>query len=384
MPSPPGQSQPIFGSQGQPPSMEPPRSQGQTNPLSPNRSGQGSNVPSPLLLTPQNSDSDVRPGLGPYQNLGHSRKSSRPLSTEDLVARSPARPQFGQQAPYQLRLPGEPGEDDLEDQPHPIDRNAVQLVQGGRPNVDKSSTPERSLPTTRPLNTQFTQPALRHPMSPATYPLPEDTLFSPVISSAAQVPPPPPPKWPDQATPSQSLDRSNTINTHASTISQMSGQLHVPSPPPVQAQGAKDHPDSITPPSPHITPQITPERSPEQRSTLPAISSPAAGNKYTVSPLPSPLPPGHGSTPGAVTPTRSPQPSQEKIPVSEGIGSPVGFGRRRASQEEKILVEEGLIRPGSSPVGPPVEVEDVVPSMSATSYPGQEWHPYGNGYEEWD
>jgi hypothetical protein len=64
----------------------------------------------------------------------------------------------------------------------------------------------------------------------------------------------------------------------------------------------------------------------------------------------------------------------EKILVDES-GSP--SSRRRQSQEEKILVEEGMVRPGTTP-------EEEIPSMSATSYPGQEWHPYGNGYEEWD
>jgi hypothetical protein len=43
------------------------------------------------------------------------------------------------------------------------------------------------------------------------------------------------------------------------------------------------------------------------------------------------------------------------------------------SQEEKILADEALLT-----------VEDEVATMSATSYPGQEWHPYMNGYEEWD
>jgi hypothetical protein len=75
----------------------------------------------------------------------------------------------------------------------------------------------------------------------------------------------------------------------------------------------------------------------------------------------------------APTVPEGPQQSPEKILV-EGRNSQ--NSRRRTSQEEKILVEEGMVRPGSA--------EEEIPSMSATSYPGQEWHPYGNGYEEWD
>lgn len=39
--------------------------------------------------------------------LSPEKTAARRLSSEDLLARSPARSQFGQQAPYQLRLPGE-------------------------------------------------------------------------------------------------------------------------------------------------------------------------------------------------------------------------------------------------------------------------------------
>ncbi|KAK1671967.1 hypothetical protein BDP55DRAFT_696487 [Colletotrichum godetiae] len=58
---------------------------------------------------------------------------------------------------------------------------------------------------------------------------------------------------------------------------------------------------------------------------------------------------------------------------------------RREAQEEKILVDpyEEL---SSGGVKYRKEEEPVdVPQMSATSYPGQEWNPYGaGGYEDWD
>jgi hypothetical protein len=99
------------------------------------------------------------------------------------------------------------------------------------------------------------------------------------------------------------------------------------------------------------------------------VSPPAEEDIYSASPRNSVTPP--GNDPGA---SENPHQSPEKIPVDEGRGSQ--SGRRRTSQEEKILVEEGMVRPRSA--------EEEIPSMSATSYPGQEWHPYGNGYEEWE
>jgi hypothetical protein len=98
------------------------------------------------------------------------------------------------------------------------------------------------------------------------------------------------------------------------------------------------------------------------------VSPPQEEDVYSASPRNSVI-----VTGSAPTATESPQQSPEKVLV-EGRDSQ--NGRRRTSQEEKILVEEGMVRPGSE--------EEEIPSMSATSYPGQEWHPYGNGYEEWD
>ncbi|GKT95145.1 hypothetical protein Ct61P_12995 [Colletotrichum tofieldiae] len=57
---------------------------------------------------------------------------------------------------------------------------------------------------------------------------------------------------------------------------------------------------------------------------------------------------------------------------------------RHEAQEEKILVDpyEELQSGG---VKYRKEEDPEVPQMSATSYPGQEWNPYGaGGYEDWD
>lgn len=125
----------------------------------------------------------------------------------------------------------------------------------------------------------------------------------------------------------------------------------------------QERPASVTPPSP----QITPERSPEQVPRH-LVSPPQEEDVYSASPRNSVV-----MSSSAPTAPEGSQQSPEKILV-EGRNSQ--NSRRRTSQEEKILVEEGMVRPGSA--------EEEIPSMSATSYPGQEWHPYGNGYEEWD
>jgi hypothetical protein len=331
-----------------------------------------SNAPQIAPVAPQNTNIDVRPGLDPLQNPQNSSRSTRPLTNEDLVARSPARPQFGQQAPYQLSLPDENAGNDERDRPLPADKSVPSERQpplNGKLHMEKDLPTERNLPVERMFppagnintNQQAANPSLRHPLSPATYPLPEHAPFSPINPKADQIPPPPPPKWPQQATASQNLDRSNTINTHASEVSQISGgQLSVPG---SSRPKEQERPTSVTPPSP----QVTPERSPEQVSRHMA-SHPQEEDVYSASPRHSVV-----VTGSATTASEAPQQSPEKILV-EGRDSQ--NARRRTSQEEKILVEEGMVRPGSA--------QDEIPSMSATSYPGQEWHPYGNGYEDWD
>jgi hypothetical protein len=362
----------MYRDQTHPYPLRPPQIQVQPYPNNQHVTANQFGPPQITTTTPENKNGDVRPSPSPQQNSQNSNKSNRPLSSEDLVARSPARPQFGQQAPYQLSLPDENANNDELDRPLSNDNNVPsdrQLPLSGKPLIDRVLPTERSLPTQRALpptasintNLQITNPLLRHPLSPATYPLPEHAPFSPINPKADQIPPPPPPKWPQQVAPNQNLDRSNTINTHASEVSQLSGgQLSVPGPLKPKEQ---DRPTSITPPSPQITPERSPEQVPRQ------MASPSQEEDvYSASPRHSVV-----VAENAPAATNAPQQSPEKILVD---GRNSQNGRRRTSQEEKILVEEGMVRPGSA--------QEDVPSMSATSYPGQEWHPYGNGYEEWD
>ncbi|KAH7386521.1 hypothetical protein BKA64DRAFT_145258 [Cadophora sp. MPI-SDFR-AT-0126] len=127
------------------------------------------------LLQPQ-------PQLGALETYRDYTNSNRRISREDILARSPPKPLIDQQRPYQISLPGGEIEDD-----------------------DDVETPSRSLhprqtsTSSRPQHDaiqRLQQPTLRHPESPAGYPLPEDTVFSPVNPSAVDFPPPPPPKWP--------------------------------------------------------------------------------------------------------------------------------------------------------------------------------------------
>lgn len=214
-----------------------------------------------------------------YEN--YTSRASPRLSREDLLARSPAREQPGQQRPYQLSLP-----EDEEDRDH-------------RPNRLSKSPPVISPPGSKrsPHNPVIAQPAikhdaiqrlqqpvLRHPESPAGYPLPDDAVFSPINEAARDIPPPPPPKWPSHLdahhghNPNQlipqpqnmtlvesELDRSNTRRTAVSAVSGMSGpqsaSLH---PPRKEDEAGREITPSPTPPSPAYTPER--EQSPPRYS----------------------------------------------------------------------------------------------------------------------
>ncbi|CZR65667.1 uncharacterized protein PAC_15567 [Phialocephala subalpina] len=151
------------------------------------------------------------------------RTAPRRLSREDLLARSPPKSLEGQQRPYQLSLPGG---DDEDERPVPVEK-------------DRLSPPKPQHDAIQRLQ----QPVLRHPESPAGYPLPEDTVFSPVDPRANDIPPPPPPQWPGPgrmgsqgsntslqhdrqlslSTMNGDLDRSNTRRTAISAVSGLSG-----------------------------------------------------------------------------------------------------------------------------------------------------------------
>ena len=124
------------------------------------------------------------------------------LSTEDLLARSPARAQFGQQAPYQLSLPGGDDDDD-DDDIHPERRSPPKVVVPaiaagvaatalvGAAMAGRGESRERS-----PLSKQFPP---HQQQQASNVPVP-DTAFSPIVERGdglrdGEMPPPPIPKW---------------------------------------------------------------------------------------------------------------------------------------------------------------------------------------------
>ena len=187
---------------------------------------------------------------------------------------SPAPDQTGQQRPYQLSLPED--EEDREprlmslSQSHPI----ISPTASARPSQHQSPGQTRLRKHPDAIQ-RLQQPVLRHPESPAGYPLPDDAAFSPVNEAARDIPPPPPPKWPsyldaqhghnpDQHISTQhlklvdsELDRSNTRRTAVSAVSGISSPqsagLNVPR---KEEDGGRDGiTPSPTPPSPAYTPE---------------------------------------------------------------------------------------------------------------------------------
>ena len=212
------------------------------------------------------------PGLSAIEsNETYAKHSSPRLSREDLLARSPAREQLDQQRPYQLSLPED--EEDRDSRPMSLSKSPPIIS----PPSSTRSPPLQSLAQPRKQHDaiqRLQQPILRHPESPAGYPLPDDA-FSPINEAARDLPPPPPPKWPSHLdaqhghNPNQhistqhltliesELDRSNTRRTAVSAVSGMSGPqsagLHVPD---KADEGGRDGiTPSPTPPSPAYTPE---------------------------------------------------------------------------------------------------------------------------------
>ncbi|KAJ2906018.1 uncharacterized protein MKZ38_003501 [Zalerion maritima] len=88
------------------------------------------------------------------------------------------------------------------------------------------------------------------------------------------------------------------------------------------------------------------------------------------------------SKPTSTTPTAGPSNSASTTPPSEVPRVHAPFSEEKQvtvnlkDQEEKILVE-------TDQNDRPRHGDEEMPMMSATSYPGQEWNPYG-GFEDWD
>lgn len=350
-----------------------------------------------------------------------SRNAPRRLSREDLLARSPPKSPEGQQRPYQLSLPDE---DSDSERPAPIDKDLP---------VFPSPPSGHNQPIKHDAIQRLQQPTLRHPESPAGYPLPDDTVFSPINPAAQHIPAPPAPRWPGPqhqhqpqhasqerhqhsnslthslSTMDIDLDRSNTRRTAVSAVSGISdphnpiqsvrGSLNVP------GKNGSWHDESVqnvsvmrsspTPPSPmggtperEVSPEPIPRRdqikttelhirppsgsgedlynaSPRIPKTVQFPSSSRAGQGYENSNLGNN---GNGQVKRVVSESASGRAGgKENEGLLDRRGGSERGRRLRSAQEEKILIGDN---------GEEIEVEideNEPPSMSATSYPGQEW-----------
>lgn len=362
-------------------------------------------------------------------------RSARRLSSEEELARSPARLPEGQQRPYQLSLPGN---SDEEDRPVPIEKDPIHS--------------HNTKPQHHSIQRLQQQPILRHPGSPAGYPVPNST-FSPVNPQARDIPPPPPPKgWESQSSHldpqfeppnsplslqhngnlSVDLDRSNTRRTAVSAVSQVSvddphrGRSSIPTAD-EKDMGANISAESSRGPPSRTSPVITPEGSESpnlavndvsrgrrnERGTSRENGRSAGGDNLKTTtiergPSPddlydaSPLLPKHQTLLSKVEPKISP------IQTDFATGSrseqaervqPLLVGNKKENtkpantqsesrQSKQIPVPEEKIyydsnahaRAGGEEGFFEMDAEPTV-IMSATSYPGQEWNPYA-GYED--
>ena len=450
----------------------------------------------PLPLDNQNVNQKQAPAhisaLENYQTFV-SRQSQPRLSREDLLARSPALPVEGQQRPYQLSLPEE-----NDDRDYPVNN-----TRGPISPPESSSHISNSLIGSKPQHDSIQRPQggpqrghtpqLRHPDSPAGYPLPDDVVFSPINPSAEDYPPPPPPK---DTQPSSEHTRNlsnssylttfdlNRSGTHRTAISAISGMSDPPTTHSRALSPVHSHENTIsvpsdhrggdrtvsnptpTPPSPAGTPmriespdlvvtnhhqqqhlqqqQVQPQSQSQSQSqqgyTNTVLEAPPRRQSldlYDASPLGTPMKSnglgggsghtrqrsGGPSTPNLTIQTQQPftsptsshpsqhqshiahqsQPSQTTTDPASTSNNPTtntspaklaelegtkadGFNMKLTSssqfqnshdQEEKIFydAESGMRGYGGG---------EAPPSMSATSYPGQEWNPYGGGWEEED
>ena len=390
-------------------------------------------------------------------DMSYNRRPTPRLSREDLLARSPAREQLGQQRPYQLSLPEDEGTSDS---------RAASVIS---PLNSVRSPPIHIHPQARKQHEviqRLQQPVLRHPESPAGYPLPEDA-FSPVNEAARDVPPPPAPNWPSQVDTQHGhkvnqylstqnmtlveseLDRSNTRRTAMSAVSGISGSqgtdLRIPNK--AEDNGRGGITPSPTPPSPAYTPQHQanpPRYSVDEKELERGLSSnhhdrgrtrdgahDGRGNPqndqnlrtkafnpspspdlYSASPrLPSPTSPSDmrndgqmvSSTPTVPAPrivaqtsgienanalakakstSVNPRHEGNGIQTRRALNVPVNYAvnsrlNGRDAREEKIYYDAETGQEGQA------DEENGELTMSATSYPGQEWNPY-IGAEAWE
>jgi len=330
------------------------------------------NRTSPQTAIEHRSLKNSPPNLAPLETDNFQR-SSRRISREDVLARSPARAPQGQQPPYQLSLPG-----DIEDRAPPLDKDppVISPPASFRSSSTLQSPPAKvsqsQLPTS-PTIQRLAQPVIRHPQSPAGYPLPDDTVFSPINPSANNLPPPPPPKWPQHLDNTDhhhlnitsDLNRSNTLLSGISQVSHLSSSRLAPLDALDEETGARQGiTPSPTPPSPGFTPPPGPQSRNHNSLTMNITASSANRRKspdlYNASPqLPK---------------------TANDLSLGQGNGGMDEMEKARKvaiAQEEKIFYDKDRLGTGED-----VDEEVGPAAMSATSYPGQEWNPYAGVYED--
>lgn len=331
------------------------------------------------------------PNLTIESSDGSQRRDPRRASRDDILARSPARSPEGQQRPYQLTLP-----DNLQDgisQPAPM-ANDVPIIsppRKGRNSVVPLSSPETAQVA---IFQQMGHPILRHPQFRAPSPLPDDDVFSPANSKPKEI------KLQNAIETNSKLDRGNKMQSvldrrarapnktlretdvlaAADALQkEMGARLEItpsPSPPiesiPLPRWGKKEHEPSRD--SGNRTLNIGEMR-------IPIPDPRPSPDLYSASPrLAKPTPPSNSDNEGVGKDDKEVDEEAKNGSRSSGqlaeLDDPESHMLRRARGpgEEKIPAE-GLL-----------DVEDHEPvTMSATSYPGQEWNPYAaGGYEDFD
>lgn len=297
------------------------------------------------------------------QRVGRTKR----LSSEDLIARSPARVPKDQQRPYQLSLPSD---ESPSSSSSPSRRGRPRAKSTSESAHNSQLSLNRSAQTPPPLQLYLpppliSTPLIRHPESPAGYPLPPEQgdTFSPVNESARNAPLPPlPPSATDhfnqylQAHQDITLTRSNTKHSEVSRLSSP-GALGIPLPP--DGELDKGRTPSPTPPSVHISP----EQSPSPLPALPASDTQSAAPAGVAAPYEDPNDIASTKKASLLQPSPSPSP-QNQTP------SPQPSSRQSLDLYNSSPPQSSANWPLQTPVPPPPKDDGYVTSsrpQTATS-----------------
>jgi hypothetical protein len=339
------------------------------------------------------------PNLTIESSEGSQRRDPRRLSRDDILARSPARSPEGQQRPYQLSLPGD--KEDGEPEPAPLNNDVPIILppRKGRNSVVPLSQPETAQVA---IIQRMVHPALRNPQTP----LKDDDVFSPASSTPKDTSTPSLPKWLQQKDTPDTSSKVERGNNKAQVVLGLSPRVpskplreeDVLAPPdPLQKEiGARlDITPSPSPPSVGTPLSHRGMREHERSRESSNRASDREGMRIPI-PEPKPSPDLYSASPRLPKSTSSTNHDSgstgiddKEVTEDEAArcrgGSPSQLAelddpesemlkRARGKGEEKIPAEEDLL-----------DVDDQPVTMSATSYPGQEWNPYADGvYEDFD